>query len=95
MGLPEGLSKRLHSKQYGSHLTVHFIDRVDQIFFKLYASVDRGGYHIEDLLYLKPSDYEIARAANWAKTHDVSEGFAEILRQLLRKLGYEEVAGRL
>lgn len=95
MGLPEGLSNRLHSKQYGSHLTVHFIDRVDQIFFKLYASADRGGYHIEDLLHLKPNEDEIANAAKWTMTHDVSEGFAVILKQLLRKLGYEDLSKRI
>ena len=49
MGLPAGLAERLHSRHYGVHLTVHFIDRLDQIHFKLYAAVDRGGYHIEDL----------------------------------------------
>ncbi len=95
MGLPEGLAKRLHSKQYGSHLTVHYIDRLDQIFFKLFASADRGGYHIEDLLHLKPSEDEIARAAKWAMTHDVSEGFAMILKQLVCELGYEELSKRI
>ena len=50
MGLPEGFENRLIVRVFGTHLTVHFIGRLDQIHFKLYASVDRGGYHIEDLL---------------------------------------------
>lgn len=95
MGLPEGLAGRVHSRPYGSHLTVHIIDRLDQIHFKLYAAVDRGGYHIADLLALEPSVDEIEAAARWAMTHDVSEEFARILRDLLRKLGYADAADRL
>jgi hypothetical protein len=95
MGLPEGLAERLYSRQYGLHLTVHFIDRLDQIHFKLYAAVDRGGYHIEDLLALAPTAEEVETAARWAMSHDVSEGFAMILKDLLRKLGYEDAADRL
>lgn len=95
MGLPGGLVHRLRSKYYGSCLTVHFISRLDQIFFKLYASVDRGGYHIQDLLNLNPGPEEIQAAAEWAMTHDVSEGFAVILKQLLVRLGYEDVSERL
>lgn len=49
MGLPEGFADRLHVQPYGSHLTVYYIDRIDQIHFKLYAAVDRGGYHTNDL----------------------------------------------
>lgn len=43
-GLPEGLSARLQKKIYGKRLTIYFISRIDQIYFKLYASLDRGGY---------------------------------------------------
>ncbi|MBN1880360.1 hypothetical protein JW823_09650 [bacterium] len=95
MGLPDGLAQRLQSKQYGSRLTVHFINRIDQIFFKLYASADRGGYHIQDLLSLTPDRKEIEAAARWAMTHDVSEGFAAIMKQLLVRLGYEDVSEKL
>ena len=52
-------------------LTGHFTGRFDQIHFKLYASVDRGGYHIEDLRALSPSHDELEAAARWAMTHDV------------------------
>jgi len=95
MGLPARLAERLHSQQYGVHLTVHFIDRVDQIHFKLYAAVDRGGYHIEDLRALDPTPSEIEKAARWAMSHDVSEGFLMVLKDLLRKLGYADPADRL
>ena len=95
MGLPYGLAERLHSRRYGPHLTVHLIDRLDQVHFKLYAAVDRGGYHIEDLLALDPRPDEIEAAAKWAMGHDVSEGFAMILRSLLGKLGYADTADKL
>ena len=95
MGLPAGLAERLRSQGYGAHLTVHFIGRVDQIHFKLYAAADRGGYHIEDLRALDPTPDEIETAARWAMTHDVSEGFVMVLKDLLRSLGYAESADRL
>jgi hypothetical protein len=95
MGLPEGLAARLHSQRYGTHLTVHFIARVDQIHFKLYAAADRGGYHIEDLRALDPTPDEIESAARWAMTHDVSAGFLMVLKDLLRNLGYADSADRL
>lgn len=95
MGLPEGLAERLKTQHYGAHLTVHFIDRVDQIHFKLYAAADRGGYHIEDLRALEPTPAEIEAAARWATTHDVSEGFVMILKDLLRSLGYADSADKL
>lgn len=95
MGLPHGLEQRLQSKVYGSHLTVYFIDRIDQIYLKLYAAADRGGYHINDLLALKPEPEEIYNAAFWAMTHDISDVFKLILKDLIGKLGYENVAERI
>lgn len=95
LGLPAGLAERLQSQRYGELLTVHFIDRVDQIHFKLYAAVDRGGYHIEDLQALEPTPAEIEAAARWATTHDVSEGFVMVLKDLLRSLGYGDSADNL
>jgi len=95
MGLPDGLAERMCNRKYGPILTVHLIDRLDQIYFKLYAAADRGGYHIEDLLALEPAPDEIKGAALWAMSHDVSVGFAEILKGLLGKIGYRDVADEL
>ncbi|MBL7645601.1 MAG: hypothetical protein JNK74_05355 [Candidatus Hydrogenedentes bacterium] len=92
MGLPEGFAARLHPRNYGSHLTVYFIDRIDQIHFKLYAAVDRGGYHISDLELLQPTDDELTSAARWAMTHDVSPGFRDLLKTLLESLGHVNAA---
>lgn len=95
MGLPAGLAERLTRHAYGPLLAVHLIHRVDQIHFKLYASVDRGGYHITDLVALKPTSDEIEAAARWSMTHDVSDGFVVVLKRLLRSIGYDAVAERI
>jgi len=95
MGLPAGFTERLSHRVYGHALTVHFIHRIDQIHFKLYASADRGGYHITDLLALKPTSEEVEAAARWTMTHDVSDGFVLVLKSLLRRIGYDTVAERL
>ena len=52
-GFPEGMATRLHPVRYGSHLTIHFIDRYDLIHFKVCAATDNGpGRHADDLLAL-------------------------------------------
>jgi len=92
MGLPNGFQERLHAREYSDRLTVYFVDRIDQIHFKLYAAVDRGGYHISDLESLRPTDDELSQAARWALSHDVSPGFRALLKRLLETLGYGNVA---
>lgn len=94
-GLPEGLSKRLQKIIYGERLIIHFISRVDQIHFKLYASLDRGGYHVEDLFKLNPSEAELFTACRWVLTQDVSIEFKKILISFLKKHGYEKLAGKI
>lgn len=96
MGLPDGFSNRLQSHVYGAHLTIWFIDRIDQIHFKLYAAADQGpGYHVDDLLALQPTSGELLSAARWTFTHDVSPGFRELMRDILTQLGHADVARQL
>jgi len=95
MGLPSGLVGRLHQRVYGPALSVWFIDRYDQIHLKLYAAVDRGGYHISDLTALAPSAAELLSAARWSMTHDPSEGFRGCLCALLEQLGHADIARQL
>lgn len=95
LGLPEGLEKRLVRRNYGQYLTIYFISRIDQIYFKLYAAVDRNDYHVQDLLALKSTEAEIEKAAKWAITQDVSEGFKLILKDFLKRKGYEAIAERI
>jgi len=95
MGLPGGFLERLARRDIGANLTVFFIGRTDQIHFKLYASVDRGGYHIEDLLALQPSDDELVEAGKWSMTHDVSDGYKMMLKELLREINHGDAADRI
>ena len=94
-GVPDGFEKRLRKNKFGAFLTIYFISREDQIHFKLYASVDQGGYHIEDLFALNPSAGEIESAAKWVLTQDVSDGFLLILKSFLKGRGYDDIADRI
>jgi len=87
-GLPEGFKSRMKTLHYGG-LTLHLAGRFDQICFKLYASVDQGPHskHFADLKLLEPTEAELAQAARWCITHDVSEDFAAMLNQALIAIG--------
>lgn len=95
MGLPDGFTERLHGVEIGEKLAVYYIDRIDQIFFKTFASADRGGYHIRDLLALSPSEEELLAAAKWTLTQDISPEFREILKDMFVKLGWPNVSARI
>lgn len=95
-GLPEGFASRLIRQNIGAKLTLYFIGRVDQIHFKLYASVDRfGGYHTNDLMILNPTDDEILMAAKWSMTHDPSEGYKMMLKKFLEHFGYGHLSDKI
>jgi len=95
MGMPEGFMARMSPKRYG-HLTAWYIGRIDQIHFKLYASVDQGpGRHFNDLVALQPTGDELLAAARWAMTHDVSEGFRTMMKELLKEMKHDDVAAQL
>jgi hypothetical protein len=95
MGLPEGFVERLQTKVIGDCLVIHYVSRTDQIHFKLYASVDRGGYHVTDLRALNPTADELFMAAKWCTTQDVSEPFLYLLKEFLKAFEYENVAEKL
>lgn len=96
LGLPEGLTKRVETKRYGTTLVIHFLSRYDQICFKLYASADQGiGKHFSDLVALEPTAEELEKAARWSMTHDVSEGYRQTVKDLLKHMGHGDVAERL
>ena len=96
-GLPEGFVKRLTKKEYGPKLTIFYISRLDQIFFKLYAAVDKCTmtYHVTDLKALNPNEDELLKAAEWSMQQDPSPGYKQTLIQMLRIIGYESVADKL
>jgi hypothetical protein len=88
LGLPEGFLQRVQRHSYGEALTVLFASRIDQIHFKLYATVDQGaGRHLADLQALEPTEPELLQAARWSRTHDPSEGYRSVLLEVLAFLG--------
>jgi len=90
-GLPEGFIARLERRDYGDSLTVYFACRYDQIHFKLYALVDQGpGKHEADLRALSPTDEELLAAARWSRSHDPSQGYAQVLREVLTHMGVRD-----
>ncbi len=95
MGLPDGFGNRLHSVVIGDKLVVYYIDRIDQIYFKTFASADRGGYHVTDLKQLSPTEEELVAAAKWCLTMDVSSGFRDILKEMFQKMGWPDVSARI
>lgn len=96
LGFPEGLAERVTTREYGPALTISFIGRYDQIFFKLYAAADQdAGRHFQDLQDLRPSEDELLKAAHWTRTQDPSEGFLFVLGELLKHLGHENLVSRL
>ena len=96
LGLPDGFMERATTRVFGNRLAILFLGHYDQIHFKLYAAVDQGaGKHLDDLLALKPTSEEIESAARWSMTHDVSETYRQSIKDLLKYMGYEDVADKL
>jgi hypothetical protein len=96
LGLPQGFAGRLTWKRFGEKLSVAFIDRIDQIYFKLYAAVDQfGSYHATDLQELNPTDDELLKAIAWSRTHDPSEGYLVSTKMFFREFGYEHLVDRI
>jgi hypothetical protein len=92
-GLPDGFWARVVTRRYAEALAVHFASRLDQIHFKLYATVDQaGGRHEADLRALRPSQEELIAAARWSVTHDPSPGYRTVLLEALRTLGVADVS---
>ena len=97
LGLPEGFVTRLAEKKYGPMLNVYFIGRLDQIHFKLYASVDRGGpsYHLDDLLQLNPTEMELIAAAKWSTSQDPSPAYFQTLKSMLKAIGHGTIVEKI
>lgn len=96
LGLPQGLMDRVETRVYGKSLIVDFLSRFDQIHFKLYATVDQsGGKHLDDLMALKPTHEEMEQASLWSMSQDVSEGYKGALKDMLSKIGFQDVADKL
>ncbi len=97
-GFPEGMAERLIPREYGpnQNLRISFISRYDQVFFKLYATVDSDqGRHFQDLKDLQPTAEELLAAARWTRTQDPSEGFLSVISDVLKALDHESLIAQL
>lgn len=84
-GLPPGLASRLQWRRFGP-LEVGLVDRLDLIYFKVYAAADDTGpesVHFQDLLALRPSPQELGAAEAWTREQDPSPGFTDVLRKVV------------
>lgn len=94
-GLPEGILDRAGRRSYGVSLEVFFTGRLDQIFFKVFASADSMGVHVSDLMELDPTPDEMENAARWCVSIDPSTEFRNTVISMLSELGYGKVAESL
>lgn len=76
-GLPDGFIDRLERRDYGDNLSVFLASRYDQ--------------NEADLRALSPTEEELFAAAHWSRSHDPSEGYAQMLRDVLTRLGVDDV----
>ena len=76
-GLPDGFIDRLERRDYGDNLSVFLASRYDQ--------------NEADLRALSPTEEELFAAAHWSRSHDPSEGYAQMLRDVLTHLGVDDV----
>ncbi len=93
--LPEGIEERLVVREYGKNLKVHLISRYDLIHLKVYAAEQGPGKHVNDLLALNPTVDEIEQAVQWCFTQDPSEGFRLVMKDMLEKIGFGDVAAKI
>jgi hypothetical protein len=92
-GLPAGFLSRAARRDHGEALVAWYASRLDQIHFKLYATVDQGaGKHEADLRALDPTPDELLAAARWTRTHDPSDGYRSVLERVLAAFGVEDAA---
>ena len=96
LGLPDGFLGRLERHDYGG-LVAWLADRVDMVWFKLYAAVDQGprSRHLQDLRELRPDRDELLAGARWTVTHDRSPGYRSLLVETLGQLGVEDADASL
>ena len=96
LGLPDGFLERLEQRDYGG-LVAWLADRVDMVWFKLYAAVDQGprSRHLQDLRELRPDRDELLAGARWTVTHDPSPGYRSLLVETLGQLGVEDADASL
>lgn len=95
-GLPDGFADRLHVLRIGNRLTLHLLGRQDLLALKLYAAADEHGprqeIHFTDLKGLAPTFEELDWAVDWLRTLRDFEEKRPVVKYVIERLGYEDLA---
>jgi len=95
-GLPEGFEQRLVPVGISDRLTLHLLGRQDLLPLKLYAAADEFGprqdIHFGDLQVLNPTFDELDKAVGWMRTLPDFEEKRTELKEVVRRLGYDDLA---
>ncbi|MFH1477630.1 MAG: hypothetical protein ABIH24_09110 [Verrucomicrobiota bacterium] len=93
-GTPQGMTDRWERREYGPSLTVYFVSRLDQIYFKLLAAADPQAEprHLEDLAQrIKPAAKEVRAAVGWLLGRETSAWFRGNVKRAVEALGYDDI----
>ena len=94
--LPSGALERStkHRREFGPCLVVRFLDRMDQVALKLFASMDPrdGQRHLRDLEEISPTRDEIRNAIGWMSAWKSNEAFRERLAYLVEGFGFPDLS---
>jgi hypothetical protein len=74
------------------------VSRLDQIHLKFYAAMDpktRIETHLGDLMDLEPTEGEARLAINWLLRRKTSDDFRRKLKQVLERIGHEQLAEKI
>ncbi len=95
-GLPNGFADRLREFRIGKRLTLHLLGRQDLLALKLYAAADDRGHrqeiHFADLKGLAPTEGELETALEWVRTLRDFEEKRHVVKYVIERLGYGELA---
>jgi hypothetical protein len=95
-GLPEGFEQRMTTVRLGDRLTLHLLGRDDLLALKLYAAADvfgdRQDVHCDDLRALNPTFAELDKAVDWIRKLPHFEMRQMELKEVVRDLGYDDLA---
>ena len=95
-GLPSGFEGRLRPVRFREKLTLYLLSRNDLLALKLYAAADdlssRQDVHQQDLTALTPTFDELDKAVEWVRTLPDFEDKRIALKDVVRRLGHDDLA---
>ena len=93
LGLPPGILRRAHPRDFGPCLKVYLLGRKDLVALKLYAALDgqKGQRHVKDLLVIRPTRSEMEFAMRWLLNRKTSLQFRRAVRAIIAGLGFPKL----